>query len=137
MIRDFTLSDLPNAVEVFQQNGLPANCFPPLYIDVNGVLEENKLFVEKQIMMQDGEPVMSCFLKITAEIYLVLDHTKGTPEERLEWLTEMRDEMAVRAATKGLDQVTCWIPPDLEKSFGPRLVDLGFQKSWQSYTFNL
>lgn len=137
MIREFNIIDLEEVLAIHKANGLPENCFPDLYIKIGEEYEKNALFTDRYVMEHEDQLRMACFLKATAEIYLVVDHTIGTPEERLTWLTEMKDFMADRARRRGYEQVSCWIPPDLEKSFAPRLIELGFQKSWQSYTFNL
>lgn len=128
-----------HAQEVFAANALPLGCFPNLLIEVEpGKWEENALFIEKHVLEENGEPVLSCFLKLTAEVFLILDHTKGSPQNRLDWLTEMRDFLQIKAKERGLEQISCWVPGLLDPSFGPRLEDLGFIKSpWTCYTFNL
>lgn len=137
MIREFTVNDLDDVREIHAANGLPENCFPDLYIQVGGERERNLLFTDRYVMEQEDKLIMACFLKATAEIYLVLDHSFGDPRDRYTWLWQMKEFMADRARRRGYEQVSCWIPPDLDKSFGPRLEELGFQKSWQSYSFNL
>lgn len=138
MIREFTAGDFIHAFELHEASGLDRRCFPKLYLQVGEKVESNALFIEKAQMEVDGEPVMSCFLKVTSEVYILVDHTKGTPEERFEWLKEMREYMEKKAREHGLSDVTCWVPPEIDKSFGKRLEDLGFVRSpWQSYTLVL
>lgn len=142
MIRAYEEEDFQKLAEIHAATGLPLNCFPKIYVEaeIDGEKQTvmNALYIEKNIMEVGEELVMGCFLKVTGEVYLLLDHSKGTPEDRWEWLQEMRDYMVDRAKFRGFDEVTCWIPRELEESFGPRLLELGFVRSkWQSFTFKL
>lgn len=128
MIRDFLWSDIPAFLSIHKKNELPEECLIPF---------GNPLFVINRVLEPDGmkKPAMGVFVKITSEVYLLLDRALGTPEERWKWLVEITADMRLQAYRKGLEEITCWLPVELEKSFGPRIVDLGFQKSpWQSYT---
>ena len=134
MIRDFEPQDIPDLVRIHEQSGLPENCLPDLFY--NGEL--NALFVVKAVYEHEGEAVMMSFLKIRSEVYVLVDHEKGEPEDRWQWMKELRDYMVERARDKGLDQMTCFIPTEIEKSFAPRLAEMGFVKSpWQSYSLNI
>jgi hypothetical protein len=143
MIRKFEEWDVERAKLIHQSNGLDPRCFPPLTVkmkNAEGEEEEvpNALFVSKEIYEHDGTPAMMCFTKITGELFFLVDHDIGTPEQRWGWLREFKEYIAHEAWKLGLDQLTCWIPPEIEISFAKRLKDLGFQKSpWQSYTLNL
>lgn len=96
------------------------------------------LYLIKKVAEINGEIPLAAFTKVTAEQYLLLDHGWATPHERWELLREMRDVVVNEADARGLSDLTAWIPPILEKSFGPRLTQLGFVKSpWPSYTLVL
>lgn len=137
--REFTLEDLPAALEIHKNAELDPRCFPDLMIeDKDGKQIQNPLFITKAVYEQKGKPALMSFLKVTSELYLLVDHEVGTPEERWEWLKEFKEYMQREAWKHGLDQMTAFIPTDMEKSFGPRLIDMGFVRSpWQSYTLNL
>jgi hypothetical protein len=140
MIRSFDLdTDVERAKEIHAANELPKNCFPNLTItDKDGKTVPNPLFIEKLVLEHEGHPALMSFLKVTSEVYLLVDHTIGTPEERWIWLEELKEFMANRAAAHGLEQMTAWIPREIEDSFAKRLEALGFVKSpYQSYTLNL
>jgi hypothetical protein len=138
MIRSFYDTDLDNALRVHKANGLPEECFPELKIKIDGKVIDNPLFIEKHVFENGGETVMSSFLKVSSEVYLLLDHEKGTPQDRWEWLQEFCRFIQQRAFRRGFDQMTCWVPLDLEPTFRKRLEDLGFVRSpWQSYTMNI
>lgn len=139
MIRKFEDSDLPTVRAIHEANALPENCFPNLTIKTPGGKEEiNPIFVTKAILEHEGKPALLSFLKITSELYLFVNHKVGTPEQRWEWLKELKEHMKQEAWKLGLEQMTCFVPPEIEASFEKRLIDMGFIKSpWQSYTLNL
>ena len=129
MIRAFEMSDVVRTREIHEANGLPENCFPDL---------ADPLFIVKLTVEQDGKPVMASFLKGASELFLIVDHSAGTAEERWEWLQQLTEEMKKKAWELGLDQMSAWIPPEMEKSFAKRLEQLGFIKSpWTCWTMNL
>lgn len=126
MIRAYQNSDLDMVKEVFSKSGLPQNCWPNL---------DSKLFVVKVVADEGGRVVQAGFVKLTAEAYLLVDHKFDTPERRWDILQSLVIKGLYDSAVKGLDQVTCWLPPSLEMSFAPRLKALSFEKSpWNSYT---
>jgi len=137
-IRKFEHSDLPKVKELLQSNDLPEACLPDLIIESEGHTEANPLFVVKRVFEHDGKIAMMCFLKIRSELYFFIDHQVGTPEERWEWLKEFTEDMKQQAWRLGLDQMSCWIPDDIDTSFRKRLEELGFIRSkWVSYSMNL
>jgi hypothetical protein len=139
MIRKFEEWDLPRAKVIHESSGLDERCFPNLVIK-NPAGEEirNPLFVVREVYESEGTPVLMCFLKMTSEVYLLVDHETGTPQERWEWLKEFKEHIKHEAWRLGLEQMTAWVPRDVEASFEKRLTDLGFVKSpWNSYTLNV
>jgi len=92
----------------------------------------------KAVVEENGKTVMAAFLRGASEIYLLVDHRHSTPEARWQLLQELKDHLCREAWSLGLDQMTAWIPPEIDKSFSKRLEELGFQRStWQSYTLNI
>lgn len=140
MIRQFTQEDESSALEIHRVNELPDNCFPNLYI-WNEQCEKvpNPLFMVKAVhQTEDGTPSMMAFVKITGEIFLLLSHEVGTPEQRWEWLKEFKEWVAQEAYRHGLEQISAFVPPEIEESFAKRLQDMGFQKSpYVCWTLNL
>jgi len=138
-IRDFNEDDLEKAHAIHTANGLHENCFPNLIIrTAEGKDEANALFITRSVYEHDGKPAMMAFLKITAEIFLLVDHEMGTPEERWTWMQEFNAYIRHEAWKRGLEQLTCWIPPEIEESFAKRLTEMGYVKSpWTSWTLNL
>jgi hypothetical protein len=53
-------------------------------------------------------------------------------------LKEGMEHLKQEAWRKGFEQITAFVPPEVEESFAKRLIELGFQKSpWSSFTLNL
>lgn len=130
MIRHFDFSEIEKAREIHKANGLDERCFPDLEVRTEkGDIVPNPLFVVKEVFEHEGAPVLMSFLKITSELYLLVDHTVGTPADRWEWLKAFKEHMKVEAWRLGLDQMSCWIPPEIDKAFSKRLLELGFIKS--------
>lgn len=135
MIREFESSDFEKARIIHAANALPENCLPNLTISTG---ESNALFVTRAVYEYQGIPVIMAFLKLTAEVYVLVDHTVGTPEERWQWMQELNEHIKQEAWKLGLEQITAWIPTEIEESFSKRLLEMGYVKSpWSAYTLNL
>jgi hypothetical protein len=139
MIRDFEKADLVTVMDLLEANDLPIACLPDLTIETpEGKQEPNPLFVVKRVMEHEGRTAMMCFLKVRSELYFFIDHRVGTPEQRWQWLKEFTEDMKYEACKKGLDQMTAFVPNDIDESFGKRLEELGFIRSkWVPYSLNL
>ena len=128
-VQDFRMDDLPAIQKIHQANGLPSNCLPDL---------DNPLFFLRKVVDDGGTICLASFLKLTAEAFLFVDHEHESPEWRWAALQKLTAATLHEASVKGVDSVSAWLPPPLEKSFAPRLVDLGWQRSpWPSYSVNL
>lgn len=129
MIRAYEESDFEAIQRMHAQSGLPPECLPDL---------TNPNFRVKIIADHQGQAVQAGFVKLTGEGYVLISPEFGEPGERLEVVERLIAAGLAEAASAGLDQVTVWIPPEIERSFGRRLESLGFAKSrWASYTANL
>lgn len=129
MIRDYKAEDLAAIEDMFRRSGLPSECMP----DAN-----HPLFLIKKVAVANNNPVMAAFTKLTAEQFLLVDHEWETPGERWAMLHHLRDAVVSAVDAQGIQDLTIWCPPKVEKSFGKRLEILGFVKSpWQSYSLIL
>lgn len=125
-IRAYREDDLAAIERMHRESGLPANCLPVL---------TNPLFKVKIVADQQGKVVQAGFVKLTGEAFILVDHTHATPQERLDALEELVVHGLADAAKVGLDDVSAWLPPEVERAFGPRLKALGFRESpWKSYS---
>lgn len=128
-IRDYQPEDWQAIKKLHENSGLPPACLA----DVS-----DPLFVLRRVIESEGRIAMAAFVRITSEPFLLVDHAIGKPEDRWALLWALTEDICRKAKERGIDQLTAWIPPDVEKSFGERLIALGFQPSkWKSYTRNL
>jgi hypothetical protein len=97
------------------------------------------LFVVKKVVEEDGKVVQGIAVHLTADIYLWLDTEWKTPLARLNQLKALIHEAKQEAWSKGLDEVYCVLPPEIEEEFGPVLEHLGLTKDrpWPKYSLNL
>ena len=138
-IRTYTDDDLDEIVRIHKANGLPPTCLPACCKrDAAGNPINAPLFFVKKVIEDSGTLAMFGCLKLTAEAYVLVDHDHGTPEWRWTALQQLAGSVLSEGAKKGLEQVSCWLPPQLENSFAKRLEALGFVESpWKNWTANL
>jgi hypothetical protein len=139
IVRPYTDEDLEAIKRIHAANGLPPACLPACCkADANGNVPNAPLFFMRKILEDDGRVALASFLKLTAEAFVFVDHEHADPERRWIALQKLTAATLSEAAKKGVEDVTAWIPPELNRSFGERLVALGAIKSpWQSYSFLL
>lgn len=83
----------------------------------------------------DGKPVMAAFLRNTAETYMLVDSEMGSKKERLGHLLMLHRELIQSARRKGIEDIHCWLPPEIDKNFGKLLMHLGWTKPlWPCYS---
>ena len=126
IIRPFESSDVGAIEQMHHKAGLPPICLPDT---------KCPLFFLKLVGTQDKRVINAGFIKLTGEAFILVDHETGTPEERWANLRSLVQVGLASAGAKGLQDVTAWLPPEVEKSFGKRIEDFGFHKSpWNSYS---
>ena len=99
----------------------------------------NPLFPIQRTVSMNGRFVAASLVKVEAEVYLFMNHTVGTPEDRWEALKNLHEDVITKARDIGFDQLYCVLPPEIEKSFAPRLRQLGWEadRGWTKYTLEL
>jgi hypothetical protein len=126
IIRVYEDRDFDQVKRLHESSGLPAVCMPDL---------QSPLFCVKLCAEKQKRITQAGFLKLTAEAFVLVDREAGTPGERWATLQELTAATLAEAYARGLDDVTAWVPPALEKGFGRRLIELGWIRSpWQSYS---
>lgn len=128
-IRSFAPADLDALQTIHATQNFPY-AFPDL---------SNPLFVSK-IVLTDGEPgndkiLGAALLRLTAEAYLLLDPSQGTPRQRWQSLLALHEAARAGAWHRGLEDVHAWLPPAIAKKFGRRLASLGWLRddAWTPY----
>ena len=85
-----------------------------------------------------GELVMALLARITSEAYLLMDREAGTPLERWQRFLVLHEAGRRAGVAAGLEDVSIWCPPELERTFGRRLKRLGWLRNkWPTYTLGL
>ena len=129
---DATSFSLETIADIHRASGFdyqfPKDFSTPLFPIKRGVVNGN-----------DARAIACAALKVEAEAYLWMDHSYGTPEERLQALELLNSDLAERARTVGFDQVHCALPPEIAERFGSRLEALGWKlaRPWPLYVFQL
>lgn len=126
MIRTYKPSDLDAIRRMHAESNLPNVCFPDL---------ESKLCIVKIVTEEKGKVVQFGAIRLTGEAFTLVDHGYATPEKRHDLMQQLVAHGLKGAADYGLDEVSAWLPPNIEKSFGPRLEAMGWIRSpWPNYT---
>ena len=81
----------------------------------------------------------AALLRLTAEAYLLLDPSAGTPRERWQWLLALHEAARRDAWQRGLEDAHAWLPPPIAQKFGRRLERLGWRRddAWTPYCTRL
>ena len=94
------------------------------------------IFLTK-LVLEDGHgrPVMAVLARLTCELYLLADPQGGTPRERYAAFLALHGMTEHELGRRGLQDGTCWVPPQIEKAFGRRLARLGWIRDpWASFS---
>lgn len=128
MVRDANSSDLPVIEAIHQASG--ADYRLP---DLN-----SPLIVAKKVSVGANGVVGTCFLRLTAETYLILDPNLD-PKEKFASIEELQSEILLEAYRLGLDDLNARIPPEITKRFTKRLIQLGWQigrPDWSAWSIS-
>lgn len=80
------------------------------------------VFAEVTVLVDSMDrPVLAIAAKKTVELYLLMDGHWKNPRWRLEGLMQAHEDMRQRLFQHGVDDVNCFLPPEVEKSFGRKL----------------
>ncbi|HEY1423631.1 MAG TPA: hypothetical protein VGF20_09275 [Candidatus Acidoferrum sp.] len=99
----------------------------------------NPLFLTKIVLRdqdQAGERVLgAALLRLTAEAYLLLDPSHGSPRQRWQALLALHNAALQDAQQRGLEDVHAWLPPRIASTFGRRIERLGWRRddAWTPY----
>lgn len=123
-LRPYQLSDGIALRRMFEKQGFEYDC--PDFNDPG--------LISKTIFESSGLPRMAIIARLTAEAYFLVDKDFGTPIEKWRAFLELHEAARKDCFTRGLDDIFCWIPPQIEKSFGRRLLRIGWGKNkWSSF----
>jgi hypothetical protein len=97
------------------------------------------LYFIKLVDEENGKIVTAGIAHLTAEIFFLADTRTGTPRQRFARFLAMEkagSEAAYRQG--GLSDIHAWLPPEIAKPFGRRLLKLGWKRPlWASFAKEL
>lgn len=128
-VRFFRQEDLPAIEQMHRAQGLEYE-LPDL---------ADPLYFIKLVGEQDGKIVNAAVAHLTAEIYFLADNETGTPRQRFDNFLTLHEAGCHAAYHQGgLSDLHAWLPPQVAKPFGRRLMKLGWKRPlWTSFAKEL
>ncbi len=124
MIRPMKISDIPTLRQLYEFSGLPY-AFP----DLRGPLMESVLVVTDD----NDVPVAACAAERIIQLYLLIDESLH-PAAKMRYIRDLHNHLSVVLSSKGYREANAFIPPEMEKSFGRRLMrTFGWLRNWPSF----
>lgn len=81
-----------------------------------------------------GKPLAASVAKRAPEIMLAM-RRDAHATVKLQALVQIHNFMRIEMADRGYHEANCFLPPEIEKSYGRHLRRIfGWQRSWQGYT---
>lgn len=124
-IRNLESKDIPVLRRWHEESGFDYE-FPDL----------TKFEAVRVLVDENDVPIQAAAARKTVECYLLLDSTWRNPRWRLEGFRQLHEDTCRQLEHKGYTDLHCWLPPQIERSFGRKLQNLfGWIKShWSSYS---
>lgn len=121
--RPLTIEDEPEIRRLFEQQGFEYELPTEGFFAGCGIFEDGKL-------------VQAVAARKTCELYLFADQAWGTPAWRLAALKRLHEDMGRELKRLGYTDAHIWLPPEIAKSFGRRLMrTFGWSKQlWESFS---
>jgi hypothetical protein len=93
--------------------------------------------IRKAVIRESGKVSAAAALKLTAEAFLWID-PEMTATEKTEDILRLAQMCHERAKDLSLEDVTAWIPPQVEPIFGNMLSRMGWSRSpWASWSVKI
>lgn len=97
-------------------------------------LEANSM-LSRVVIETDGVVEMAAFLRKTTEAYLIFDPRKGSRKHKLGRFLALHKEVNDDAKRNEIEDVHCWLPPEIDCKFGNLLMHLGWTHPlWACYS---
>ena len=125
IIRDCTDSDFNRLRAIHGAQGIEyaLDLTSPL-LDIKLVAEDDRGVVQQAILA-----------RVTSECYLLMDKDAGSPQDRWQMFQCLHASALRRGWERGYADTHIWVPPELDKPFGRRLMRLGWTRPlWPCYT---
>jgi hypothetical protein len=85
---------------------------------------KKEAFASAKVIESDGKPVAAALARLTVEIYGFCDPEFDVPVLRLEALKILHREISEELKAKRIKTAHAWLPPEIAKSFGRKLLKL-------------
>lgn len=124
-VRPLVPADIPTLKRWHEESGFDYD-FPDLL---------SKEFVCWVLADDHDQPVQAFAARKTVELYMLADLEWGTPRARLMALQVAHEHIRQELLKLGYGMAEVWLPPQVARSFGKRLVTLfGWRKNkWDSF----
>ena len=87
------------------------------------------------VLEEETKVRAAALLRLEVNAFLLLDGDWATPRDRWEALQIIHEAMRERAEHAGIKEANCWLPPEIEKQFAPRIEELGWRRNlWSNYS---
>lgn len=111
-IRDFRNEDLEVLRSIYEKQGFSYD-FPT---------DLSAFTVIRVLVDENDQPVMALASRRTEEMYMFMDGGWRTPKWREQAFLFLHEHMRQTLVALGIHDVHAWLPPEVEKSFGRRLM---------------
>jgi hypothetical protein len=117
-------SDVPVLREMFERSG-----FEYTLPDLRGPLMESVIVVADE----NDQPVAAAAAERIVQLFLFIKEDEH-PAAKLHWIKMLHEGLATELRTKGYHSCDAFLPPQVEKSFGRRLMrNFGWVRNWNSF----
>jgi hypothetical protein len=129
-VREYTDADFTAVKRIYEASGF-GYTLPNL---------SGEGFFSRRVVGGVQDVGMACFLRRTAECYLISDPNWRTPAWRLEAIRQLHRTGLADAREAKVQEIIAFLPPQVEQKFGRRLKrDFGWNdwergKEWRGYT---
>lgn len=130
IVRPLKPEDIPILKQYAEASGFPYPDFDDPHIEAFLVVVDS-----------EDRPIVAVAAKRLIEIYGYFD-PNASPSLRLKALAMLHEGMAESLRALGYNSIECFLPPEIEKAFGARLMRgirssrflWRWKKNWQSFT---
>ncbi len=85
-------------------------------------------FLVKRVVESGNQIVAGAAARMTTEVFIWVDPAWESPRFRFEAFKFLHEQMRQELKEKGVEDVHAWVHPRIERAFGRRLMQLGWQR---------
>lgn len=129
--RKYQRSDKPALEAIFKRMAMPYE-LPDL--------DSNNFIARRVLVDEHGRPLMALGARVTTEMYMLMDPDwEETPGWKMVRFEQLHEAMRRELQEKGITDVHAWLPPEMARNFGRRLMrQFRWQQPlWTDFTRNI